>query len=402
MRQHKYTIQDKAFWKIVVGLGATSFFIFATMYCMQPILPVLTKDYQITISFASLSMSLSTIGLIIGLIVSGFLSDRKGRTLFIHLSILSTAILLFIIPLMKSFILVILFRFIQGFTLSGVLGAALAYISEEVDRKHLGFATTLYIACNSMGGMIGRFITGFFAESLSWQTALYLLGSFGLIIFLFVFFTLPKSRYFKQTTTTLMEDMAGFLYHFKNPSLLLMFGLGIVLQTSFTGMWTFLPFHLLAAPYELSLQQISYFYFAYSLGVIGAPIAGWLSSKYSLSNIRVTGVVFLTIGMFITLGSSLYAITLGLSIVCLGFFISHSIAATTVSQEAEAYKGSASSLYLVAYYIGVSAGTTLIAPIWEKFAWQGIVLFAALLPSIYVIIVKITKAKLKRRTEFLS
>lgn len=398
MNKQKYTMKDKAFWNIVIGLGTSAFFIFGTMYSMQPILPILTKNYDITISFASLSMSLTTVGLIIGLIVIGFLSDLKGRTFFIHFSIISTACLLFIIPMMNSFLLIIFFRLLQGFTLAGVLGAALAYMTEEIDQKHVGFAATLYIACNSLGGMIGRFITGFLAEAISWQIALYILGAFGLLTFVFVFLTLPKSMHFERSTGNFTEEMKGFLVHFKNPTLLLMFGLGIVLQVSFTGMWTFLPFHLLDAPYELSLQQISYFYFAYSLGVVGAPIAGLFASKYRLSTIRITGIVFLVLGLLITLGKSLFAIIIGLCIICLGFFVSHSIATATVSQEAQHHKGSASSIYLVAYYIGVSTGTTLLVPLWEKFGWHGIVLFTTILPITYVIIVKLTQFQMNKVT----
>src|SRR5699024_7738357 len=108
------------------------------------------------------------------------------------------------------------------------------------------------------------------------------------------------------------EDIAGFFIHFKNPALLVMFGLGIVLQTSFTGMWTFLPFHLLEEPYDLSLGQISFFYFAYSFGVVGAPIAGWLVGKYSLRTVRVAGIYVLSLGMFVVLFPSLIAISVGL------------------------------------------------------------------------------------------
>src|SRR5699024_11916140 len=98
--------------------------------------------------------------------------------------------------------------------------------------------------------------------------------------FIVILFSLSASSHFTTVQNSIKNDLAGFFYHFKNPSLLLMFGLGMVLQISFTGMWTFLPFHLLEAPYHLSLQQISYFYFAYSLVVIGAPIAGYLSAKF--------------------------------------------------------------------------------------------------------------------------
>src|SRR5699024_1981341 len=99
----------------------TSLFIFATMYNLQPILPIFTETFDIPISYASLSVSLTTVGLIFGLITIGFLSDRKGRLLFIYVSIMTTTIILFIIPLMLSFGLIIFFRFFQCFSLSGLL-----------------------------------------------------------------------------------------------------------------------------------------------------------------------------------------------------------------------------------------------------------------------------------------
>ena len=399
LNQAQYTIKDRTFWQIIISLGMASLFVFATMYSLQPILPLFTKDFHIPISYASLSMSLTTVGLIFGLLTIGFLSDRKGRVMFIRLSVIASTIILFIIPFMDVFGLIIFFRFIQGFALAGVAGTALAYMAEEIHPKHFGFAATLYISCNSLGGMIGRFFTSYIAETFSWEMALFILGGLGLLTFLLVTFTLPASIHFTESTKTYAEDVKGFLVHFKNPLLLLMFGLGIVLQMSFTGMWTFLPFHLIEAPYHLSLQHISYFYLAYSLGIVGAPIAGWLVGKFSLSTIRLVGVIILSAGMFITLSSSLIAISIGLSLICLGFFVSHSIATTTVSQEATHHKGSASSLYLVAYYLGVSMGTTLLTPLWENFAWRGIILFTACLPIIYVGVVKLFQAKLKRRAE---
>src|SRR5699024_7430210 len=184
-------------------------------------------------------------------------------------------------------------------------------------------------------------------------------------------------------------DMKGFLVHFKHPTLLLLFGLGIVLQTAFTGMWTFLPFHLIEAPYHLTLKDISYFYLAYSFGIIVAPIAGWLSKQYSFHAIRIVGVVILSAGMFMMLGTPLLIISIGLSMICLGFFVSHAITTATVSQTATHHKGSASSLYLVSYYVGVAIGSTLLTPLWDHFAWQGIIIFSASIPVIYLSIVLI-------------
>src|SRR5699024_11133814 len=91
----------------------------------------------------------------------------------------------------------------------------------------------------------------------------------------------------------------------------------------------------------------------------------------------------LSLGLVIVLFPSLWTISIGLAVICLGFFVTHSIAATTVTKTATHHKGSASSLYLVAYYIGVSAGTTLLSPVWDTYAWTGVITVAAILPILY-------------------
>src|SRR5699024_9614621 len=164
-----YTTKDKAFWHITIALALTSFFIFGTMYAAQPILPLFTKEVYISVTFNIFSITLTTIGLIIGLFVIGLLSDQHGRTMFIILSIITSVLLLFFIPLASSFTWVVLLRLLQGFTMAGVAGAAIAYITEEIDSTYVAFATALYIAANSAGGMAGRFLIGTLAEGKSWE-----------------------------------------------------------------------------------------------------------------------------------------------------------------------------------------------------------------------------------------
>lgn len=395
MMQHGgYTIRDLQFWKIVLGLGFASIFIFASMYSMQPLLPLFTTEFGISVSYASMAMSMTTIGLIAGLIVLGFFSDRNGRKVYVYLSLIGSVIPFLIIANTDSFLLIIILRFVQGFALAGVPAAALAYISEEVHKNFTNIATALYISFNSLGGMIGRFMTGFVAEQASWQMSLYILSIFGTVLFIILLMTLPKSRNFIPTDTTFTKDIEGIVYHLKNPALLVVFGLGIVLQLSFTGVWTYLPFQLIDAPYSLSLETISYLYLAYGFGVVGAPLAGWLSGKFGLRNVRLAGVALLVLGIGMTVFSSLILIIIGLCIICLGFFTAHSLTAASVSKEATHHKGSAASLYLVSYYIGVAMGSTLLSPLYESFGWGGLIAFTAVLPIVYVGMIR-----LKRKTQ---
>ncbi|MCG7343749.1 MFS transporter [Sporosarcina sp. ACRSL] len=393
MQHDGYTVRDLQFWKIVIGLGLASTFIFASMYGIQPLLPLFTNEFGISISYASTAMSMTTIGLIIGLVVLGFFSDRNGRNMYIYLSLIGSVIPFLLIANTDSFLFIVILRFIQGFALAGVPAAALAYISEEIQKQFTSLATALYISFNGIGGMLGRFMTGFISEHSSWQVSLYILSVFGTLLFIILLLTLPKSRNFVPSDTPFAIDIEGIVFHLKNPSLLVVFGLGIALQLSFTGVWTYLPFHLIEPPYSLSLETISYFYLAYGFGIVGAPLAGWFAGKFGLRNVRRVGVILLSLGFGMTMLLPLANIIIGLCVASLGFFIAHSLTAASVSKEATHHKGSASSLYLVSYYIGVAMGSTFLSPLYESLGWSGLIAFTAVLPIVYVGMIRFRRMK---------
>src|SRR5699024_10008526 len=106
------------------------------------------------------------------------------------------------------------------------------------------------------------------------------------------------------------------------------------------------------------------------LGIIGSSIAGMLVARFELNMVRSFGIIMMSIGIILTLGQSISFIAIGLCVTCLGFFTAHSLTATSVNLIATHHKGSASSLYLAAYYVGVSMGSTVFAPIWERYGWQ--------------------------------
>jgi len=378
----------------MLSMLLASLIIFSDMYAVQPLLPVFVEEFGVSVSVSSLTLSLTIVGLIIGLIVLGFLSDRNGRLFYIKYSLLFSSIPFLIIPLVESFPLLLLLRFIQGFALAGVPAAALAYISEETDRKVVSFATALYISSNAIGGMLGRVLTGYLSDNYSWQTSFTVFGISGLIIFAAVVFLLPQSRNFQASDLSFSRDIQEYGFHLKNPAMLLVFGLGAILQISFTGIWTYLPFHLQDPPFDMSLQAISHLFFAYGLGIIGSPLAGRMAGHFGLRRVRIIGVLILSTGIFLTLSPSVPLIIIGLCTACLGFFVAHSLTAVTVGQEAEHHKGSASSLYLVAYYIGVASGSSLLGPIWDLGGWTGLVLLTGTVPLVYLVIVTIYRRKL--------
>ncbi|MBH0231307.1 MFS transporter [Halobacillus yeomjeoni] len=396
MNQQGYQINESTFWKVALSLALASFFTFASIYAVQPLFPVFVQDFDISISMASLSLSLTVIGLIVGLIVLGFLSDRYGRTIFIKLSIIGASVPLLFIPIIDSFTVILAIRFIQGFAFAGLPAAAIAYVSEEIHPKHVHVATALYIASNVFGGMMGRVFAGAVTDWLSWESYFYILTGVGVVIAGLVIASLPHSRSFTPSDLTFKHDIKSLKFHVTNPTLLLIFGLGIIFQLSFTGIWTYLPFYLQNSPFFLSLSAISFFFFAYGLGVIGSPFAGWLAGHFGLSKVRLIGTFIFSIGIWMTLMPWLWAVALGLCVLCSGFFTAHSLTASSIGDLVTHHKGSAASLYLVSYYIGVVFGSSALSPIWNAYDWQGLVLILGFLPPGYMLLVRLVLKRTKK------
>jgi YNFM family putative membrane transporter len=73
----------------------------------------------------------------------------------------------------------------------------------------------------------------------------------------------------------------------------------------------------------------------------------------------------------ITLATPLVAILAGLTLLSSGIFGAHTILSGWVGARADGATAQASSLYLLAYYVGSSAAGSLGGRVWEDFAWPG-------------------------------
>jgi len=68
-----------AFMKTVLALFSGGFATFALLYCVQPMMPLLSQEFSINAAQSSLVLSVSTGMLAFGLLVTGPISDRIGR-----------------------------------------------------------------------------------------------------------------------------------------------------------------------------------------------------------------------------------------------------------------------------------------------------------------------------------
>lgn len=363
----------KQFRNANIALFAGGFDTFAILYCTQPLMPELSKEFNISPTIASLSLSVTTITLAFSMLLFGSLSEVFGRKGVMSFSLISASLLVLLTSFVPGFHYLLFFRVLQGFVLAGLPAIAMAYIGEEIEPRSLGAAMGLYISGNSIGGMAGRMIIGAITDFFNWRIALATIGVLGLIASIVFWIKLPESRHFEPRKLEVNKLVKSMMNHMKNPRLLCLYGIGFFIMGSFVSLYNFIGYQLIAAPYYLSPTLVGFIFLIYIIGTFSSAWMGRLADKYGQSKVLWIIILLMALGAVVTLNINLILKVIGIAVFTFGFFGSHSIASSWIGRLAIHDKSQASALYLFFYYVGSSIGGTSGGTFWSSYGWIGVV-----------------------------
>nr|WP_247664892.1 MFS transporter [Pectobacterium versatile] len=367
------------FMRVTLALFSAGLATFALLYCVQPLLPVLSQDFGISPATSSLSLSVSTVMLAFGLLFTGPLSDTIGRKNVMVASLMLAAICTVICAFMTSWNGVLIMRAMMGLSLSGVAAVAMSYLSEEIHPSVLAFSMGLYISGNSIGGMSGRLVSGVLTDYFPWRVAIGTIGVLALIAAITFWRILPESRHFRPGSLRPKTLLLNSKLHWRDAGLPLLFLEGFLLMGAFVTLFNYIGYRLLAPPYLLSQAVVGLLSVVYLTGSYSSPKAGALTARYGRGPVLSIAILLMLAGLGMTALSPLFAIFGGMMLFTAGFFAAHSVASSWIGQRARRAKGQASSMYLFSYYLGSSLAGTLGGFFWHSFGWMGITMFLSAL-----------------------
>jgi YNFM family putative membrane transporter len=361
---------DKA-KKAIVTLFVGTVAVISDIYVAQPILPLLSAEFNVSHAVASLSVSLNILALSLALLFYGPLSDRIGRKPVM----VTTGFLLFVptafIAFTHSFTIFLLLRVVQGLLVAGIAAIAMAYISEEFPQAIVGRVMGIYVGSMITAGFFGRVASGVIAGLFSWRVTFISFSLMNLFGAWSMHKYLPPSSKFRSNAN-FRESYAGMLGHIGNRRIAGACIIGFLLFFTFMGVFTYVTFHLSSPPFNLSTTALGLIFFVYTGGVV-SPFAGSLSSRLGRRKVIGAGLLTSTSGILLTLIGSLPVIIAGMLLLCIGLFTTQPASSAMVGDNAKNAKGSATSLYLFSYYIGGSIGAILPGYFWHAYGWPGVV-----------------------------
>lgn len=295
---------SKLFILILLGM-LTAFGPFVTdMYL--PSLPVMGEYFNTNSSMVQLGLTTSMIGLAVGQIFFGPLSDRYGRRIPLQVAmwlfIVSTVFCLFAQNIQQF----VAFRLIQGIAGAGGIVIARSIATDKFSGRDLAKMLAIIGAINGIAPVVAPIIGGVFTEAIGWQ------GIFGILLVLGVLLlagcirfreSLPKEN---RLATKWADTFHSFKVVLKNKQFVC-----YVLQLAFAQGVLFA--YIASSPFIIQ-QHYGYSPFAFSVCFSINAIAIGGAAAFSVKFRRpANGTLIGCMGMFIFSLLECAALALGCS-----------------------------------------------------------------------------------------
>jgi YNFM family putative membrane transporter len=355
---------------------------FALLYCVQPLMPLLAHDFQLTPAQSSLALSVATGTLAVSLLASSVVSERYGRKPLMAASMLCGGVFTLLAAFAQGYGQLLLLRALLGLLLGGMPALAMAYLSEEIAGPSLGHSMGLYIGGSAFGGMTGRVLASVISDYYNWRIAVGALGVAGLYAAWEFNRSLPASRNFRGGAGGWRALFSGTAKHVRDAGLPWLFLLSFLLMGVFVSMYNYIGYRLLAPPYGLRQSAVGALSILYLLGIFSSVWAGKLADRLGRRNVLWMVMLVMLGGLLLTLASSVPLIVIGMGLFTFGFFASHSVCSSWVGRRARPPQALASAIYLFFYYLGSSVLGWLAGVVWAHAGWAG---FVSMLGAVLVL-----------------
>lgn len=381
-------------------LGSLSAFGPLSLDMYLPALPKLAEDLNTTASVAQLTLTACLLGLALGQLVAGPLSDVLGRRKPLIFSLILYAISSLLCVFAPNATSLILFRLIQGLT-----GAAGIVISRAIVRDmYSGTELTKFFSSlmliNGAAPILAPIFGGQLLNYVSWRGVFVTLSIIGVIMLIFVIAGLPETLpQAKRQSGGMTETLKIFGKLIKDRKFM-----GYSLSQGFVtaAMFAYISgsSFVLQNIYQVSEQTYSLIFALNGIGIIiASQVTGRIAGKVKESTLLVVGLCLAAIASLsllavITLEGSLILLMIPLFFVVSSVGIVGTSSFSLAMQSQNEHAGSASALLgLLPFILGASVAPLVGLAGDHNALPMGIVIACADLIAIFFYIIMVKGAK---------
>lgn len=196
---------------IVLLMFLTVMFDGMDIVIMSFIIPALTAEWQLSHGQGARILSAALIGLIVGALSGGLLTDKIGRKKMITAGVFSFGLFTLLCATATNIRLLILYRFLAGMAMGAVLPQVATLVAEYMPRQHRAKIVTFVFSGFTIGASIGGFMSALIIESHGWSSVMVICGLLPLGLSLLLLLILPESIGFMVLNSHSRQKIAATL-----------------------------------------------------------------------------------------------------------------------------------------------------------------------------------------------
>ncbi|WP_051624298.1 MFS transporter [Clostridium akagii] len=360
---------------IVFILFMIIFLIGSDTFLVSPLIPTLSKSFNVTVSEVGLLVIAYSLPYAICGFAFGPLSDKVGRKVMLKWGILAFTISTFLCGCAWSFWSLFFFRVLSGIA-AATSPQVWAIIGDLVPFKKRGHVIGIVAAALSISQILGVPFGAFVAGAAGWRFSFYALGILGVIVTLLVIFALPV---IENTTAPVAKAASSELSHSLKLVLTNKRAVAGLLVTFFMmfasfGMYSFLGAWL-SNSFNMSVSTIGTVIVVVGFGnLVGNLSGGFLGDAFGKGRVVIIGLTILAVSLILLPYTSSNLI---FAMVCIFLWLlsggaSLSSLNSIVSELVPSLRGTVMSLNSSFMYMGTTMGVIVGGVAINKFGYVGL------------------------------
>jgi predicted MFS family arabinose efflux permease len=361
-------------WGLVYLLSLAAGLTVANIYYNQPLLAGLEKSFEASANEVGRIAVSTQLGYACGLLLLVPLGDALERRKLIIGSALGTSLVLLIVALSPTLSFMIVVSFFLGL-ISITPQLIVPYAAELAEPQNRGQIVGCIMGGLFIGILFSRVAGGFLGDLLGWRLVFALGSAFTFILAGTLFSLLPSQHPASRLSySKLLASLFPLLK--REPVLRRHAFMGALGFGAFSAFWTTLSFYLANRPEHFGGQAVGLFGLVAIVGAAVAPLAGWLSDRFSARAVNGTSllVIVLSFLLMTRADSSLFWLVAGVFLMDAGVQTNQISNQTRIYALAPDLRNRITSVYMFLYFLGGAIGSALGAEAWMHWRWPGVCL----------------------------
>jgi len=367
---------------LVFTLAAGAGLSVASIYYSQPMLDIISKQFNAGIGAVGMVPMLTQAGYALGILLLAPLGDRHDRRTIIFIKGLMLVAALLLCGFSGGLSALLIASFVTGLTATvaqDIVPASAALAPERSRGKTVGTVMTGLL----VGILLSRVVSGVVAEYFGWRTMYMIAALAVLLITLTLWRVLP--RFAPGTSVSYPRLLLSLVHLWRHHQTLRRAALAQgLLSVGFSAFWSTLAL-MLSDRFHLDSAVAGAFGLAGAAGAMAAPLAGSFADRIGPARVTQAGAALVTISFALMFLLPLLPMPAQLALIVLctiGFDLG--VQATLVAHQTLVYglapeaRSRLNALLFTVVFIGMATGAALGSLALAHWGWNGVVALSTL------------------------